>query len=980
MLIEQNEGRLVEWLLQWDELRRQGRDVTAGELCTDGPELVQELARRIEAVRAMDSVLESEETRHQSTAGGGGPDGASEDRPLPDALHASAVYRPRRHHAEGGLGEVLTAYQEELDRLVALKRIRPDKLHDAARRRFLREAAITARLQHPGIVPIYGLGRDDDGPFYTMPLIQGRTFQEAIEGFHGDESLRRDPSRRSLKSRALLQQFIAVCNTVAYAHDQGIVHRDLKPSNIMLGPYGETLVMDWGLAKRLGADDPAAEAEGDAPSPSPSSEDLTATGAVLGTPRYMSPEQAKGQPVGPPSDIFSLGLLLYAILTGKLAFDEASLEGPEPLKAVGDAVVVPPRRRDPSLPRALEAICLKALSVRPEDRYLSARALAEDVMKWLADEPVSAWREPFSLRARRWRRQHRTLVTSTVAVLVFGLAGLVGFTTILAGKNSELDARNRDLDLQRQAAVKEEAKARKSEVESKAVLEFFQNKLLVAARPEDQEGGLGIDATIRAAVDAAEPAIAVSFADQPMVEASIRNTLGETYLHLGEPALAIRQLESALALRKQVLGPNHPDTLISMSRLAVTYQAASRLTDALTLFEDTLKRRQATLGPDDVSTLQSMSDLAWAYQEGGRLAEALPRHVAVLERQQVKLGPDHPDTLTSMNYLALAYQEAGRLSDALALHEETLKRRRATLGPNHVNTLQSMNNLALAYRGADRLDDALLLQVEILARVRAKLGPDHPHTLTCMNNLANAYQVAGRLSDALPLHEEELRRTQAKLGVDHMDTLISMNNLAKVYQAAGRLSDALPLFEASMKGRQAKLSPDHPSTLLAMNNLAVAYQAAGRLSDALPLFEASLKGRRVIRGPDHPETLDSMNNLARVYLIDKPAEAEPLLREGLALREKKAPDDWRTFETRSLLGGSLAGQKKYAEAELFLLQGYEGMKAREAEIPASNQKRPAEAAERIVRLYEALRRPDRAADWKAKLGIPELPTDVFARP
>ncbi len=220
-------------------------------------------------------------------------------------------------------------------------------------------------------MPIYGLGQDADGPFYTMPLIQGRTLQEAIEGFHGDESLQRDPSQRSLKSRGLLQQFITVCNTVSYAHDQGIVHRDLKPSNIMLGPYGETLVMDWGLAKWFRADDPAAEAGEDVPSPSPSPEDLTATGAILGTPRYMSPEQAKGQPVGPPSDIFSLGLLLYAILTGKLAFDEASLQGSDPLKTVGDAEVVPPRHWDPKLPRALEAICLKALSARPEDRYTS---------------------------------------------------------------------------------------------------------------------------------------------------------------------------------------------------------------------------------------------------------------------------------------------------------------------------------------------------------------------------------------------------------------------------------------------------------------------------------------------------------------------------------------------------------------------------------------------------------------------------------
>ncbi len=293
-----------------------------------------------------------------------------------------------------------------------------------ARQRFLREAAITARLQHPGIVPIYGLGHDDAGPFYAMPFIQGQTLQEAIEGLHRGESLGRDPGERSLKFRALLQPFVTVCNTVAYAHDQGVVHRDLKPLNIMLGPYGETLVMDWGLAKRLGAEDPAAEAAGDAPSPSFGPGDLTATGAVLGTLKYMSPEQAKGEPTGPPADIFCLGLVLYAILTGKTAFDEASLQGSDPLKAVREAAVVPPRTRDPAVSRALEAVCLKALAARPEDRYPSARALAEDVSKWLAGEPVSAWREPWGIRTRRWIVRHRTAVTAACTSALIAAAAI----------------------------------------------------------------------------------------------------------------------------------------------------------------------------------------------------------------------------------------------------------------------------------------------------------------------------------------------------------------------------------------------------------------------------------------------------------------------------------------------------------------------------------------------------------------------------
>ncbi len=386
----------------------------------------------------MESALNTEEREPPPAAADSGPDGAGPGRGLPEVLRATAVYRPRGHHDQGGLGVVYTAHQEELDRTVALKRIRPDRLRGASRRRFLREAVLTARLQHPGIVPIYGLGRDEGGPFYTMPFIEGRTLQEAIAAHHGEEGPGRDPGGRGLRLRELLQHFIAACNTVAYAHDQGVVHRDLKPSNIMLGPYGETLVMDWGLAKRFGAAEESAEEDGDLASPEDSPGDVTATGEVLGTPMYMSPEQARGEPAGPAGDIFILGLVLNAILTGRSAFDESISRGPARLQAVRDAAIVPPRRRDPRLPRALEAICLKAMAPRPEGRYASALRLADDVVKWLADEPVSAWCEPASARARRWMRRHRTAVAASAVALAAVAVGLAVVASLQAQSNVRL--------------------------------------------------------------------------------------------------------------------------------------------------------------------------------------------------------------------------------------------------------------------------------------------------------------------------------------------------------------------------------------------------------------------------------------------------------------------------------------------------------------------------------------------------------------
>jgi serine/threonine-protein kinase len=476
------EARINELLDRWEELRDLGNAPSIQSVCRDCPELAGELRRRIRAFREMDSVLDIWATDVGSTPESAVLPGAREPG-LPGAVRATAIYRPQRRHAAGGQGEVLAARQDALDRMVALKRLRPDRVSETAWRRFEREAAITARLQHPGIVPIYGAGEDDDGPFYAMPLIEGRTLERAIDEFHRKESLRRDPGQRSLRFRGLLQHFITVCNTVAYAHDQGVIHRDLKPSNIMLGPYGETLVMDWGLAKRAGIDDARAEGEEGAPSTGPSPEALTATGAVLGTPYYMSPEQARGEPATPASDIFSLGLIMYAILTGKSAYADAVERGDEFGDSVRRALIVPPRQCAAGVPRPLEAVCLKALALLPEHRYTAANALAGDIAKWLADEPVSTYREPWRERTRRWSRKHRTLATSALIMLVLGLMGSAGVAAVATSMNRELARQTQRTEARERLAIDAISRFRDVVVEEPALknnsaLEALRKKLL----------------------------------------------------------------------------------------------------------------------------------------------------------------------------------------------------------------------------------------------------------------------------------------------------------------------------------------------------------------------------------------------------------------------------------------------------------------------------------------------------------------------
>jgi serine/threonine protein kinase/tetratricopeptide (TPR) repeat protein len=895
-------------------------------------------------------------------------------------------YRLTRMVGEGGMGAVFLAEQEHpVRRTVALKVIKPgmDSAQVVARLEAERQAL--ALMDHPNIARFLDAGttgevagrasrvagREDNETFssstcYAPPATtSGRPYfvMEAVDGVPITDYC----DRNRLTPKVRLELFVLVCQAIQHAHQKGIIHRDVKPSNVLVTLVDgrpTPKVIDFGIAKAI--DQRLTEKTL-----------FTQFGVIVGTPEYMSPEQAhlSGLEIDTRSDIYSLGVLLYELLTGTTPLDRRRVrdaaftevlrrireeEPPKPSTRLATteqtASIAVSRGTEPArLARLirgdLDWIVMKALEKDPARRYETADGLARDVARYLNGDPVEAGPPSASYRLWKFATKHHALLATAGAfvALLMAATAISSWQAVratraerhavdeaghaVAAEAAAREERNHALAAegeavaQRNAAVKAKKEAEQQATIARAVNDFLRNDLLAEASPEKNARNKKV--TVEELLSRAAAKISGRFEHQPEVEAAVRLTIGEALQELGLSAEASPHLERAVEIRRRVLGPEHHDTIVAQYKLGGLYVFLGRYREAETLLRQTV--------------------------DAARRA----------------LGSEHPDTCSALSSLAFAYRHLRRDADSEMLLRETVETGRRVYGPEAHQVLDFQHELAQSLYNQGKYAEAEAILRRVVEVKRRVEGVEHPSTLTSQATLAQACQMQGKYAEAETLLVQMIEIDERVRGPEHPEVIVAQHSLAAIYRDQGKLAQAEALLRQVTARSERALGADHPDTLSAVLWLARVCRDEGKLAESEALFQQVLTAQQKVLGPDNPDVASTLVDLAITRLKrNRSAETEPLLRQALTIREKSAPDRWLTFQTCSLLGASLLNQKKYGEAERLLLQGYEGMKVREAQIPPMAKKRPVEAAERIVKLYEAWGKPEKAAEWRKRLNQP----------
>lgn len=732
-------------------------------------------------------------------------------------------YRLIRVLGVGGMGQVWLAEQTEpVRRRVALKLIRAGMYDSALVQRFQSERQSLAIMEHPVIAKVFDAGTTPEGqPYFAMEHVEGLPITEYCD-------------HKKLGIRERLKLFMQVCDGVQHAHQKAIIHRDLKPSNILVTEVDgkpTPRIIDFGLAK--------------AATPVPGQTLFTHAGAFMGTPGYMSPEQADPnvQDIDTRTDVYSLGIVLYELLTGYLPFDTKQWKNQRL-----DEVLRQLRETDPERPstkvsenrntstasaeaRGTEAgqlvsslrgdldwITLKSLEKDRDRRYGTPSALAQDVDNYLANRPVIARPASAGYRLQKYIRRNRAAVAVISSILLL----LVAFAVVQT--------------VQLRRITRERDRADREAVAAKTVADFLAG-LFKVSNPSEARGN---SITAREVLDKGSQQIEASLAGQPEVQARLMGTMGEVYSSLGLYHQAQPYLEKALATQRRLLGSDNPNTLHTIDQLSRDLERQGQFPEAEKLARESLDTRRRTLGPDARETLASMYQLAAVILVEGHYAEAEKMNREVVDTARRVLGPEHPDTLRYMSNVALAVADQYREAEAEQIYRQLFDMQRRVLGPEHPDTLITMTTLARTISEQGKFAEADQLLRATLDIKRRVLGPEHSETLWSMHDLGINLRGSGHLVEAEKIDRETLDIRRRVLGPDHPETLMSATELAETLDDQHRYPEAARLYRETIDIERRKLGPDHPGTALTKYNLACNLALSGHRDEALNVLRDSV--------------------------------------------------------------------------------------------------------------------------------------------
>jgi tetratricopeptide (TPR) repeat protein/tRNA A-37 threonylcarbamoyl transferase component Bud32 len=828
--------------------------------------------------------------------------------------------------ARGGMGVVYKARQVSLNRLVAVKMLLFREFSSPEFvRRFRTEAEAAASLQHPNIVAIHEIGEHEGQHYFSMDYVPGKNLAQVISEL-------RFPSADFQKAARCVEQ---IAEAIHYAHQRGVLHRDLKPSNVLIDEFDQPRITDFGLAKRLASTSDLALR----------TSNLTVTGQVLGSPNFMPPEQAGGKrgEIGAYSDIYSLGAILFHLVTGRPPFVAQTVA--ETLQQILHTEPVPPRLLNPSVPRDLETICLKCLEKDPRRRYETAHGLATELERFLNNEPVLAQPPTRLYRFQKLARRNKVPFTAAAAILLALVAGL-GVATW--GLLRERAARAR-AEAAEQAARTEVAKFEQ-------VAQFLKDML----KGVEPSVALGRDTTLlRDILDKTAERLDKELKDQPTVEAELRETIGNVYQGLAEFVKAEAMYRQVLSLRKKALGDKHLDVATALDNLATALGHQGKYAEAEALYRKSLAIRKQLSAVEHPQGLQGLTHLAGALDLQGKYAEAEAILRESLALQKRLFGNDHPDVAESLNNLATVLYDQGQFAEAELCYRQALAVQKKLVGNEHPHVATTLYNIASILQAQSKSAEAEALYREALAMQKKLLGNDHPDVAFSLTSLAITFQTQGKyaeaeaqIREALTLREkrlgkehplvtdslanlaailldqgknddaeaiqrEALAREKKLHGDEHPEVAESLNNLAGILRSQNKNSEAEAIHREAIAMARKLLGDEHPNVALFLNNFGSTLIALGNYAEAEAANRESLAIKRKLLGEDHPAIADSLNDLGAIFSrLGNYVQAEPLHREALAIRRKKFGDTHPlVVVSLNNVAEVLGYQGKYAEAE-----------------------------------------------------------------